>query len=248
MAAKVVVGRTTIASPSRAGTVREVDDVERLAELMGTSGPILPLDEACLIIARAVRPQLLVADVAGRLDELAASCPAPVFDVMLDHLFGAGRLAGNRADYHDPANSLLDQVLARRLGLPITLSIVAIEVGRRIGVPVQGVGMPGHFLLRDKVDVTVFADPFEGGRLLDASDCRVLFERSTGSRASWDDRFLEPTDDHAIITRVLRNLLPSYARRAELAGLRRLVALRLACPGLHPSETSELARVLAPLN
>jgi regulator of sirC expression with transglutaminase-like and TPR domain len=225
-----------------------VDDVERLAELMGRPGPIVPLDEACLLIARAVRPDLVAADVAGRLDELAATCPAPILDVMLEHLFGQGRLSGNRTDYQDPANSLLDQVLTRGLGLPITLCIVAIEVGRRIGVPVQGVGMPGHFLLRDKVDPTVFADPFDNGRVLDASACRQLFQRSTGASATWDDRFLEPTHDQAIIARVLRNLLPAYAKRGELAGLRRLVALRLACPGLHPSEASELARVLAPLN
>ena len=215
---------------------------------MGAPGSFLPLDEACLLIARAVRPTLDAQAVAGRLDELASTCPAPILDVMLDHLFGPGRLAGNRVDYQDPANSLLDQVLDRRLGLPITLCVVAIEVGRRLGVPVEGVGMPGHFLLRDKVDPTVFADPFDGGRQLDADGCREIFRRSAGAHAKWDERFLQPTDDRAIVVRVLRNLLPAYARRGELVGLRRLVALRQACPGLHPSEASELARVLAPLN
>jgi len=80
---------------------------------------------------------------------------------MLPHLFGRGRFSGNRRDYYDPRNSLLDQVLERQLGIPITLAIVAMEVGRRLGVPLSGVGMPGHFLVGS--DGSYF-DPFHQGR------------------------------------------------------------------------------------
>ena len=88
---------------------------------------------------------------------------------------------GDRRHYYDPENSLLDRVLDRRVGIPLTLSVVMMEVARRIGVPLGGVAMPGHFLVRDRVLPDVFVDPFDGGRTLDLAGVQRLFHAVTGA-------------------------------------------------------------------
>jgi len=95
--------------------------------------------------------------------EGAAVCPGGDVRGMCAALFGPEGFRGNRADYYDPANSLLDQVLARRTGIPITLSVLAMEVGRRVGAPLVGIGMPGHFLVPEAPDGSSFHDPFHRG-------------------------------------------------------------------------------------
>ena len=96
------------------------------------------------------------------------------------HLFEREGFAGNLDHYDDPENSFLDSVLERRLGIPISLSVLMIAVGRRLGVDVQGVGMPGHFLVLDAERGDVWCDPFHGGAVLDADGCRRRFEMVYG--------------------------------------------------------------------
>jgi len=139
-------------------------------------------------------------------------------------------------------------VLDRRVGIPISLSILALDVGWRIGVPLDGVGMPGHFLLRDRVDRTVFVDPFNGGRELDATGCRLLFRRSVGPDASWSDAYLVPVARRVVITRVLANLRNIYQQRGDRESLRWVLRLRCAFPDAAPEEHAELGRLMAPLN
>jgi regulator of sirC expression with transglutaminase-like and TPR domain len=122
------------------------------------------------------------------------------------------------------------------------------EVGRRIGVPIDGVGMPGHFLLRDKVDRSVFVDPYHGGRLLDADGCRALFRSVAGDRATWHEEFLDPVDKVAILARVLANLKAAYQRRRDPAGLRWVMSLRTRLPAPHADSLEEFDRLMAPLN
>ena len=129
----------------------------------------------------------------GRLDELAAECrAADARRRSCSSLFATGRFTGNAVDYYDPRNSYLDQVLARGLGIPITLSVLAIEVGRRVGVPLVGVGMPGHFLVRDQVDPDRVRRPVprrppaRRGRL--PSSCSA---RTMGRQAPWHDGYLD---------------------------------------------------------
>ena len=98
----------------------------------------------------------------------AARCPDASPDGVLAHLFGSEGFRGNDADYYDPDNPMLDRVLDRRRGIPITLSVVLIEVGRRLGVAFTGIGAPGHFIVRDERS-GVYLDPFNGGRVLDAT-------------------------------------------------------------------------------
>src|SRR5829696_7811715 len=168
---------------ARAGSVAGVQDVDayaRFLALFSRPDASLPLDEVALCIAAHADPDVDIAANLARLDDLAEKCPAPTLDALVTHLFRTEGFAGNRADYYDPRNSFLHEVLDRRLGIPITLSIVVLEVGRRLGVPLSGVGLPGHFLVRDKVDDRVFIDPFHGGRLLDESACRRLHATLAG--------------------------------------------------------------------
>ncbi len=220
--------------------------VERFAELMAAGPDAFPLDEACLLIAAEANPSLDVEEGLRRLDEIAHACAAPLLETLLEHLYVDLGFAGNLIDYYDPRNSLLDHVLDRRLGIPITLAVVALETGRRIGVPMSGIGMPGHFLLRDKVDPNVFVDPFSG-RLLGKSDCLRLHQRLTGG-TPWTDDFLLPVPKQIIVIRVLSNLKEVAKRTSDLRMLQWVMRLRATIPGIGEAERAEFASMMSPLN
>src|SRR5262245_40696304 len=114
---------------ARTGTVGPMDRSERFGELVARADDEVPLDEAALLIAGHARPELDVDAELARLDELAAGCRTPTLDGLVAHLFTDLGYAGNRGNYYDPRNSYLDQVVTRRLGIPITLSVLAIVVG-----------------------------------------------------------------------------------------------------------------------
>jgi len=221
---------------------------ERFVATVDRPAASVPLDEATLCIAAHAEPSLDVDAYLHRLDAVAEGVRAPTLDGLVNHLFSTLRFAGNRRHYYDPRNSFLNYVLDRRVGIPITLSVVVMEVGRRIGVPVAGVGMPGHFLLRDKVDPDVFVDPFDRGRLLDAEGCRQLFEATAGISTTWDPGFLEPVDRHAIVGRVLANLRGIYEAAADLGALAWIFRLRAALPTATRADHDELARFMARFN
>jgi hypothetical protein len=219
----------------------------RFHELVEGDADAFRLDEACLLIAAHARPGLDVGHYLERLDELAGQFLPPTFDGLLAHLFGPGGFTGNRERYYEPENSMLDRVLERRTGIPITLSVLAMEVGRRSGVPMWGISMPGHFLVRDKVDPAVFADPFHGGRLMTALDCRRLYRSLTGNQ-DWDDSYLRPVPRRAIVTRVLSNLKTVAAQRNDPGMLLWVMRLRQAIPEVAAEEQAEYARLAARFN
>ena len=225
-----------------------MDALGRFGELMRLEPQSLPLDEASLCVAAVAQPGLDVTHGLHALDALAATVPAPTLEALVGELFGSGRFRGNSDDYYDPRNSYLDQVLARGLGIPISLSILAIEVGRRAGVPLSGVGMPGHFLLCDQNDPHVFVDPFDGGRLLGPADCRALFLRSMGRHAPWQDTYLAPVSRAAIVERVVANLRLTFQRTGRRADQRWVMRLRVRCPSATEADVDELARLTADLN
>jgi regulator of sirC expression with transglutaminase-like and TPR domain len=213
----------------------------RFAELVARVDEEIPLDEAALLIAAHARPELDVAAELGRLDELAAGCKEPTLDGLTHHLFDELGFRGNTEHYQDPDNSYLDQVVRRRLGIPITLSVLTMEVGRRLGVPLDGVGMPGHFLVRHRAEPGTFLDPFEGGRRLDAAGCQDIFTALGGT--GWQDSYLAPIGARAILARMLLNLqgvfLPGSLRSAAW-----VLELRLTIPGLAVADRLGLARAL----
>ena len=221
---------------------------QRFAALVATSGEHLPLDEAAVLIAACAEPDLRSGAVMAQLDVLAETCPGYTLDALLPHLFGRDGFGPDRSDYYDPRNSLINHVLERRLGIPITLSVIALEVGRRIGVPMAGVGMPGHFLLQDKVDRSVFIDPFHGGQLLDAQGCQRLFHQLRGAETSWSADYLEPVGNLSIVARMLNNLRVTYGQRHDYGGLRWVLELRAALPPPYGDDPGAAARAMAPMN
>ncbi|MDQ1422760.1 MAG: hypothetical protein QOD72_258 [Acidimicrobiaceae bacterium] len=223
-----------------------MDPRERFAELVAGSEAAIPLDEAALAIAATAQPGLEVATYLSKLDALAAGCRTPTLDGLIAHMFRRDGFIGEVSHYYDPRNSFLNYVLDRRRGIPITLSIVTMEVGRRLGVPTAGVGLPGHFLLRDKVDPAVFVDPYHHGRLLDAEDCERLWRRQAGGDGEFSVDWLEPLGKRSILARVLGNLKSIYTAHRDLAALRWVMALRCSIPGVD--EHQEFARLMGPLN
>jgi regulator of sirC expression with transglutaminase-like and TPR domain len=215
----------------------------RFAEIIARPDASIPLDEAALLIAAHARDDLVVAHELGRLDRLAAGCGEPTLDGVRRHLFDDFGLRGDRRDYYDPRNSFLDAVLTRRRGIPITLSVIVIEVGRRLGVPLHGVGMPGHFLVRDKVDPRVLVDPFHGGALLDAEGCARLFRSLHGPAARFDHSFLDPVPRAVIVGRMLANLRSIYLDRGDRTALGWVTRLRAALPDAGATEWREHATV-----
>jgi regulator of sirC expression with transglutaminase-like and TPR domain len=221
---------------------------ERFVAALARPAEAVPLDEAALCIAAHADPAVDVDAYLSRIDDLAGEVRTPTLDGLVRTLYSSGRYLGNTDDYYDPRNSYLHEVLDRRVGIPITLSVLGMEVGRRIGVPLSGVGLPGHFLVRDKVDPSVFIDPFNAGRELDADGCRALHRAMAGPSATWDPGYLEPIDRPAIVARILANLRVIYQRTGEVESLRWAVRLRCAMPGAPAQDQHELIRLMAPLN
>lgn len=220
------------------------DITDRFAELVRGPEARCRLDVGALLIAAHARRDLDIDGQLARIDALAAACPDGGLDVLVDHLAGELGFRGDRDDYSDPRNSLLDQVLDRRLGIPITLSVLLIEVGRRRGVPLVGVGMPGHFLVRAADDHDAFADPFHQ-RPLDRDGCVELFRSVHGPKPTFAERFLDPVGPRAVLARMLTNLQRSFVGRGDRAGALWAQCLRVLVPGTTVADRRQLAAMLA---
>lgn len=196
------------------------------------ASPDCDLGRAALEIARIGHPHLDPAPTLAALDRLADEARRRVPDAasvpdaaraIARFLFQESGFRGNAADYYDPRNSFLNDVVERRLGIPITLSVVAIEVGRRLGVPIEGVGFPGHFLVRATgPERAVVLDCFAGGEPVSDEDLlprlRSLADGHDGPDfAQVPAQFLEPTPTPGILARMLRNLLRVYLDRNDVA-------------------------------
>jgi regulator of sirC expression with transglutaminase-like and TPR domain len=216
------------------------DATERFAAAVAASPGEMRLDVAAFCLAAHAHPTLDIDAACARLDELAAACPTPTFDGMRSYLFETLGFRGNVNDYGDPENSFLDSVVERRVGIPISLAVVAMEVGRRIGTPVHGVGMPGHFLVMDAARDGVWCDPFHGGELLDVDGCRQVFARVHGNARGFSRALLAPTEPHAILARMLANLESGRLATDPMA-LGWLCELHMALPDLPPGQRERLA-------
>lgn len=220
----------------------------RFRALIGGDPGGVELDEASLAIAGALQPGLDEIEWLVALDEIAAECPSPTPEGVTRHLFETMRFEGNRSAYYDWRNSCLDRVIATRTGIPITLSVVLIEVGRRIGVPFVGIGMPAHFLVRLANDERRFFDPFDRGRPLDPDGVRALFETVTRGQVPWDDRHLRPTPTRDILVRMLNNLKVVFGRRADRVRYGIVMQLRAAFAEVAAAEEREITTGLAVFN
>ncbi len=212
--------------------------VDRFREVLAR--PDWTLDEAALAIAAGAEPDLDTERWLSELDRLADGLET--FGALSRRLFVAEGFTGNRQNYYDPRNSLLHHVLSRRLGLPITLSVVCLEVGRRAGIALEGVAMPGHFLVRH-VGTGQYVDAFGGGELLDLAGCEARFRGSTGMQIPFGEHLLPTAAPAAILARILENLRGVY-RAGRPADLEWVLRMRLALPGAGAEDVLELGQAI----
>lgn len=184
--------------------------------------PEIGLARAALVIARGEYPQLDVDAYLDRLEGLKRRARAPrgpaetleQLHRLRECLFEEEGFAGNTQDYADPRNSYLNDVLDRRLGIPITLSLVLIDVGRRLGLEMEGIGLPGHFITGARVGgEQVLLDPFNRGAMLTAESCADLVARALGRPVDLAPEHFAPVTNRQFLTRMLTNLKASYWRR-----------------------------------
>jgi regulator of sirC expression with transglutaminase-like and TPR domain len=204
----------------------------------------IPLAEAALWIAAEEYPSLDVEAYLDRLDEMAEDVRPRLrtrrTEEMLarfnDFLFRELGFRGNTDSYEDPRNSFLNEVLDRRTGIPITLSLVYTEVGSRVGLPLVGVGFPGHFLVKWGARPGVLIDPFFG-KVISREECAERLRANHGPHAQLDERMLAPATPREILVRMLRNLKHNYLAVGDLertlGAVDRIIAV-------SPDEASEL--------
>ena len=199
-----------------------------LDEALAPSDAEIDLAEAALILASDEYPGLLAADYLSRLDELAneiATRLPSAFDTatalcaLNRQLYDTEGFSGNAGDYYDPRNSYLNQVLERRLGIPITLSVVYLEVGWRLDLPLRPISFPSHFLVGCESDSgVVLIDTFDRGRRISTDEAMQRLQPVLGDRADASQylpQALGAVSRRDVIGRMLRNLKAIYASRQE---------------------------------
>lgn len=213
--------------------------------------PSVPLGAACFALAEHLGHPTSSDVGLQALDQLGVEVGdllgsgrgAADLDGVARHLFATLGFRGDRTTYYDARNSMLPDVLRRRVGIPITLSIVTIEVAARVGVAASGVGMPGHFLVGDGSRPQRWLDAFDGGTWLDERGARRLFSRLHGAAATFDPAFLRPTPGSQVVARVLANLAAVHRNAGDPTALLRCLELRSDIPGAAqgPRDRVELA-------
>jgi regulator of sirC expression with transglutaminase-like and TPR domain len=218
---------------------------QQFTEIVARSEDTLNLAEAALLVAKEEYPDLDTRYYLGRLDRMAdevrsrlceEEIPERRLEALNRYLFESLGFKGNRDDYYDPRNSFLNDVLDRRTGIPITISTVYLEVGWRVGMPLQGVGFPGHFLVKYAGrGGEVVIDPFGRGAILTKDDCQDCLDRIFGQRVQFHPGLLAATSKRQILIRILRNLKGIYLagndHRRAVAAVERILIID---PGLAP--------------
>ena len=184
------------------------------------------LDQAALLIGAWDYPERNLMEYRSALDEIAERTAPEVVNAssgiararaISDYLFDRLGFCGNTNDYYDPRNSFLCDVLDRRTGIPISLSVLYLEVSRRVGVLSQGVNFPGHFLVRVAIeDAWLFLDPFSGGRTLTPADLEALLKKTTTPDAVLEPGVIAAASKRQILSRMLVNLAGIYGRNGDL--------------------------------
>jgi len=198
-----------------------------LADELVRSEAELNLARAALLVAREEYPQLPVDLYLARLDQVAEevkdrlaneTAPPVVLNELVDTLYQRRGMAGNRAAYYDPRNSFLNDVLDSGLGVPLTLGIVLLETGWRLGLPVEGVNFPGHFLVRFRGDeFALLVDPFDGGRVRFEDEAQELLDQVYGGVVRLQDSFLRTASKREMLMRLLANLKGLYVKAGDHA-------------------------------
>jgi len=222
---------------------------QALDALLRLPDEAIDLAQVALLIARDEYPDLEVGDYLGRLETMAAELrarlrggegPTSLIAHLNRYLFDDLGFRGNVEEYDDPRNSYLNDVLDRRVGIPISLSAVYMEVGRRAGIPLAGVSFPGHFLVRyagTEIPDEILIDPFHRGLLLTPEECRQRLEERYSGRIRFRPELLRRARNREILERMLNNLRHVFDTRRDYSRALR-VQNRLLC--LHPSSPGHL--------
>ena len=212
---------------------------------VGKADEEVNLARAALMVAREEYPQLSEERYLGRLDQLAEetrdrlddeNAHLVVLQELLSSLYNRHGFRGNREAYYDPRNSFLNDVLDRGLGIPLTLGIVVLEVGWRLGLPLEGVNFPGHFLVRfsgDAIDLLI--DPYDGGAVRFEDEAQELLDRVYGGMIRVQDSFLKAASKREMLVRLLMNLKSLYLNVRDhdraLAVVERILLVRPIAAG-----------------
>jgi regulator of sirC expression with transglutaminase-like and TPR domain len=198
---------------------------DRFAEAISHPDEDIDLAKAALLLATQQYPDLDTEHYLARLDEIAKAVeqrgvrlaiPIQIISSLNKVMFLDLGFRGNAENYYDPRNSYLNDVLERRLGIPITLSVVYMEVARRIGFKLHGVALPGHFIVKYCAgSAEVFIDPFNAGKIMDEQGCVDLLARMSGARVQCRPEYLVAATNKQILTRMLANLVKTYVDRSD---------------------------------
>jgi len=220
-----------------------------LIELSMSNPETLPIEEIALLVAKAHDPNLCLQSYRNRLDDYAHDARQRIGGVVggpalargLSHyLFEVEGFRGNRQDYYNPSNSLFNDVLDQRTGIPITLSILYIAVGRRLQLPLAGIGFPGHFLVRyHEAGAHFFIDPFNRGRLLTPEECQKRLQEQYGKALPYRPEYMEPSTHREILVRLLTNLKMAYMMRKEFENVITVLSQILLFAGDGAEELKE---------
>lgn len=240
---------------------------QSFAEIAALDEEALSLDRAALVIALEEYPELDIAKYLRKIDMLAVRAevligmdhtPVHVIEGINEALFVQEGVRGNTEDYYDPRNSYLNEVLDRKLGIPISLSVLYMEVAKRIGFSVRGVGFPGHFLVKHVAgEKEIIVDPFNMGRILTWNDCQELLDKIYKDTVTMNASLLQPMEKRTILTRMLFNLKSIYTQKEQyfkaLSVIDEILMLNPGTPselrdrGLTYMQTSLFAKALADL-
>lgn len=219
------------------------------AALVALPDGAIDLAQAALLIAREEYPDLDVGQYLTRLDQMAETLRSrlrggEVFTSQIAHLnrllFDEIGFRGNLEEYYDPRNSFLNDVLDRRVGIPISLSAIYLEVARRIGCPLAGVSFPGHFLVRymgREATTEILIDPFNRGAILTEAECRRRIEEMYQGRVAFRSEFLKRARTRQILERMLYNLKAIYEGQRDYHRALKIQQL-LVC--VHPEGPREI--------
>jgi regulator of sirC expression with transglutaminase-like and TPR domain len=189
----------------------------------------IDLERAAFYIAQEAYPELDVEEYVALLDTMADEVrdrlpvedyPLRTLKVLNDYLYGELGFKGNQTDYYNPQNSFLNDVLDRRTGIPITLALVYLSLAQRIAFPMEGIALPGHFLIRPvQSEMAIFVDAFNQGEILFEQDCEALLHKMFGDRIAMREQFLAPATNRQFLARMLTNLKATYASSGDVGGV-----------------------------
>ena len=203
---------------------------QRLNEIALMHEASFPLAEAALLLAIEIGEDTSIQPYLDKINSLAedfslyrrATPDITCAKAMISFFYKETGFAGNKSNYYDPANSYLNKVIDNRVGIPISLAILQMSIGAKLDIAVEGIGFPGHFLVRYKEDGGSLVDPFFG-RELSTHDCKILLRQISGGRLELDNTHLRVATKREILVRLIDNLKSIFWRKKEWKQCQRCV-------------------------